>query len=50
MASLEGRPFHIEKVYELFMNFLPALYEFSNVMEFDHQRKAAGMYLSVPSD
>jgi hypothetical protein len=34
-------PFHIEKVYAFFMNFLSALYEFSNVMEFDHQGKAA---------
>jgi hypothetical protein len=28
-------------VYALFMNFLAALYGFSNVMEFDHQRKKA---------
>jgi hypothetical protein len=28
-------------VYALFMNFLAALYGFSNLMEFDHQRKKA---------
>jgi hypothetical protein len=27
------------KVYALLMNFLLALYEFSNVMEFDHKEK-----------
>jgi hypothetical protein len=31
----------LKKLYALFMNFLPAFYEFSNVMEFDHQGKAA---------
>jgi len=27
------KPFHIEKVYAFFMNFLPALYEFSGVIK-----------------
>jgi hypothetical protein len=26
-------PLYLDKFYVLFMNFLPALYEFSNVME-----------------
>jgi hypothetical protein len=29
----------MDKVYALLMNFLLALYEFSNVMDFDHKGK-----------
>jgi len=39
---LFARPFYLESFYVLFMNFLPDLYEFSDVMERPPRRKAAG--------